>query len=146
MKISLPSEFSSASPHFSLAARLRNYWGGRRGLFAIGAAAVALGVGLNWGWLTAIGVTPVLLGVLPCAAMCALGLCMPGMMKKRSGPADAARDITLQAKAVTSPPLQLSPSDALPERPFVGSGANVRDAQSCCHPPQAKEHSNANDR
>ena len=31
---------------------------------------------LNWGWLAAIGVAPVLLALAPCAAMCALGLCM----------------------------------------------------------------------
>lgn len=54
--------------------------GGRRLLIGIGLAAVGAGVALNWGWLTAIGVAPVLLSVAPCAAMCALGLCMPKMM------------------------------------------------------------------
>jgi len=145
MKVSLPSEFARTSSP-AVFERLRGYWIGRRGVFAVGAGAVAVGLGLNWGWLTAIGVTPVLLGVLPCAAMCALGLCMPGMMKKPSGQADAARDITLQAKAVTSPPLQLSPSHTLPERSFAGSAASLRNGQSCCHPSEAKEHSNANDR
>ena len=37
---------------------------------------VALGMYLNWGWFVAIGIAPLVLGVLPCAAMCALGLCM----------------------------------------------------------------------
>jgi hypothetical protein len=37
----------------------------------LGAAAV-----LNWGWLAALGIGPLLLAVAPCAAMCALGLCM----------------------------------------------------------------------
>jgi hypothetical protein len=36
---------------------------------------------LNWGWLTAVGAAPILLAVLPCAAMCALGLCMKGSSK-----------------------------------------------------------------
>jgi len=39
-------------------------------------AIVALGMYLNWGWFVAVGVAPLLLGALPCAAMCALGLCM----------------------------------------------------------------------
>lgn len=37
---------------------------------------VALGMYLNWGWFVAIGIAPLVLGVLPCTAMCALGLCM----------------------------------------------------------------------
>ncbi|HUZ67383.1 MAG TPA: hypothetical protein VMU56_06935 [Beijerinckiaceae bacterium] len=44
-------------------------------------AAVVIGLGLvfNWSWLVAAGIAPVLLSVLPCLAMCALGLCMVGM-------------------------------------------------------------------
>ena len=40
---------------------------------------VAIGMFFNWGWFVAVGVAPILLSVLPCAVMCALGLCMrPG--------------------------------------------------------------------
>ena len=39
-------------------------------------AIAALGMYLNWGWFVAAGIAPLVLGVLPCAAMCALGLCM----------------------------------------------------------------------
>jgi hypothetical protein len=31
---------------------------------------------LKWNWLVAAGIAPVLLSLLPCAAMCALGFCM----------------------------------------------------------------------
>jgi hypothetical protein len=52
-------------------------WLTRPRLWTIGGIAVmAAGLALNWGWLTAVGAAPVLLGVLPCAIMCALGLCM----------------------------------------------------------------------
>ena len=34
------------------------------------------GTYLGWGWLVAAGIAPVLLALAPCAAMCALGLCM----------------------------------------------------------------------
>jgi hypothetical protein len=51
--------------------------GTRRVAISLGLAAVAAGIALNWGWLTTIGVAPVLVAAAPCAAMCALGLCMP---------------------------------------------------------------------
>ncbi|SFP84338.1 hypothetical protein SAMN04488047_11435 [Tranquillimonas alkanivorans] len=41
-------------------------------------AVVGGGAALNWGWLTAIGAAPLILSLAPCAAMCALGLCMRG--------------------------------------------------------------------
>lgn len=33
------------------------------------------GVAFNWSWLAAAGIAPLLIGILPCAAMCALHLC-----------------------------------------------------------------------
>ena len=54
-------------------------WALRPGTWGIaGVAIVGAGLALNWTWLTAIGAAPILLGLLPCAAMCALGLCMRG--------------------------------------------------------------------
>jgi len=57
---------------------------GMRGLVILGAAVIAVGLALNWSWLVAIGVAPLLLTVLPCIAMCALGLCM--MPKHEASP------------------------------------------------------------
>lgn len=37
---------------------IRYYLGGRRGLIALAAAAVAGGLAFNWSWLVAIGVAP----------------------------------------------------------------------------------------
>lgn len=54
----------------------RYYLGGRRGLLILAAVTVITGLALNWSWLVAAGIAPILLGVLPCLAMCALGLCM----------------------------------------------------------------------
>lgn len=55
---------------------VRDNLGGRRGLLALAAIALAGGLALNWNWLAAVGVAPLLLAVLPCVAMCGLGLCM----------------------------------------------------------------------
>lgn len=54
---------------------LRYWLGGRRGLIAAAILAVVGGVVLNWGWLAAAGIAPLILAVLPCVAMCAFGLC-----------------------------------------------------------------------
>ncbi len=55
---------------------LRYYLGSRRGLLALAGLAIAAGLALNWSWLAAAGIAPILISVLPCLAMCALGLCM----------------------------------------------------------------------
>lgn len=72
---------------------LRYYLGGRRMLIL---AAIAVGGGgllLNWSWLVAAGMAPLLLAVLPCAVMCALGLGVMGICAKRTGDhADRAGD------------------------------------------------------
>ena len=54
----------------------RYYLGGRRGLIVSAALVLVAGLALNWGWLVAAGIAPLLVAVLPCVAMCALGLCM----------------------------------------------------------------------
>jgi len=55
---------------------LRYYLGGRRGLLILATLALFGGLVFNWSWLVAVGAAPLLLAALPCAAMCALGLCM----------------------------------------------------------------------
>lgn len=54
----------------------RYYLGGRRGLIILAGLALIAGLAMNWSWLVAAGVAPILISALPCAAMCALGLCM----------------------------------------------------------------------
>src|SRR5882724_2038844 len=65
-----------ASPGRDFQSTLRSTLGGRRGLIAAGAAVIVAGLAFKWSWLVAAGIAPVLLSVLPCVAMCALGLCM----------------------------------------------------------------------
>lgn len=55
----------AARPHFT----------GRQGLLLLAAAALTAGVALNWSWLVAAGMAPLLVTALPCVAMCELGLC-----------------------------------------------------------------------
>ncbi len=52
------------------------YVSGRRGLIILVIGLAAGGMAMNWGWLVAAGLAPILLALLPCAVMCGLGLCM----------------------------------------------------------------------
>jgi hypothetical protein len=58
---------------------LRYWLRGRNGVIVLLVLAAVIGAALNWSWLVAVGIAPVLITVLPCAAMCALGLCMSKM-------------------------------------------------------------------
>jgi flagellar basal body-associated protein FliL len=83
-------------------------------------ATVAIGAGLalNWSWLVAAGITPILLGVLPCLAMCALGLCMHRAGGKSC--AASAESAPAEPTAVTPevPPLpRLAGNGGAEERP-----------------------------
>ncbi|WP_018991674.1 hypothetical protein [Aromatoleum toluclasticum] len=59
-------------------------------------ALATLGVGgglfLGWDWLAAAGLTSVVVGLLPCAAMCAAGLCAGRHGKQGSCHGGAAAD------------------------------------------------------
>jgi uncharacterized membrane protein YadS len=82
MNTSQPSETTAVLSVPGLPRAVRPY-SGRRALIGLAAAIVVLGLALNWSWLVAAGIAPLLLSALPCAAMCALGLCM-GRMGGRS--------------------------------------------------------------
>jgi hypothetical protein len=73
---------------------------GTRGLVILGTAVIAVGLALNWSWLVAIGVAPLLLTVLPCVAMCALGLCMMPKGEKSRGNHEAADDARQEKTAL----------------------------------------------
>ena len=69
---------ASASFGGELLYAARYYLRDRRVQIALAAILVGGGLALNWGWVVAIGLAPLLLGVLPCVVMCAFGLCMMG--------------------------------------------------------------------
>jgi hypothetical protein len=74
-KLATPPQTSAGQ---DLLALLRYWLRGRSGWLVLGLLAAAAGLWLGWPNLVAAGVAPLLLGVLPCVAMCALGLCMKG--------------------------------------------------------------------
>ena len=53
----------------------RYHLGNRWVLLALGGGVLIAGAALNWSWLVAVGLAPILIAAAPCAIMCALGLC-----------------------------------------------------------------------
>lgn len=76
---------------------VRRHLAGYRLIVLLAAAGIAAGLAFNWSWLVPAGVAPLLLGVLPCVAMCALGLCM-NRMTSHSCPSE---DVSEKATEVT---------------------------------------------
>jgi hypothetical protein len=74
----------------TFAGRARHHLSGRRVSIVLGVAIIGAGMVYNWAWLVAIGVAPVILALAPCAAMCALGVCMSRMSGKSCSTKSAA--------------------------------------------------------
>ena len=109
-----PPQSYSQSARAALPALLRS----RIGLAALAGAVVVAGLAFNWSWLVAAGIAPLLISLAPCAAMCALGLCMT---QKKGGDAAAGLAADPSSTTVLGPP----PSDRndLPEALVSGDGA-----------------------
>jgi|SRR5919106_3296905 hypothetical protein len=126
-----------SSPHIASAAKpslgrdwldaLRYWLRGRRGVAPLVVSAVVMGGALNWSWLVAAGIAPLLLTFLPCAVMCALGLCMSRMTggscstsSNRSDSAgapmpDAVQRLAASEPAESGPVSPISEAGPLPE-------------------------------
>jgi hypothetical protein len=114
----------------------RYYLGNRWVLLALGGLVLIVGGALNWGWLVAAGIAPVLVAVAPCAIMCALGLCGMKMMggsnaaQESQAPRSQLTDETsasTEATAVSAPHLQTccqgGAEASLPNKPADNSNA-----------------------
>ncbi len=78
-----------------------------RVLLTLATTAIVAGLALNWNWLVAAGVAPILISILPCLIMCAVGACMMCRSgEKQSAPvgdaADAANRPTMLAMTKTN--------------------------------------------
>lgn len=93
MTISQPTTNAEPSLGRGVLNAARYYLGNRRVLLILGAVVLLAGIGLNWGWLVAAGIAPILLSTLPCLVMCGLGLCMMGRScEKQSAPSADVKD------------------------------------------------------
>lgn len=89
-------------------AGVRPWLSGRRVWWIAATLALVAGAALNWSWLVAIGVAPLLVAALPCVAMCALGLCMKGMMGRSCAKEAAPGEDSVKSEAPIPLPPELT--------------------------------------
>lgn len=128
---------------------LRYWLGGRRGLIVLASVVGLAAVTLNWGWLVAVGIAPLLLAFAPCAAMCALGLCASRMgggwrsstTGTREGASQAAPPEALPSAAPDTNQLTLGLDDSsTPARPALVAPAAPEGATGTETPEEEKSH------
>lgn len=73
-----------------------------RVLLTLATIAIVAGLALNWNWLVAAGLAPILISTLPCLVMCAFGVC--AMCRSGEKHSASARDAT----DLASPPVTLA--------------------------------------
>ncbi len=96
----------------------RYHLGNRWVLLGLGSLVVIAGLFFGgWAWLVAAGLAPLILSVLPCVAMCALGVCMMG----RSGKSQSTTASSSATDATTSSAV------------FDAAGRDQLSDSSCCH-------------
>src|SRR3546814_2806940 len=71
-----PTEAPAPSLAHDLLGLARPSLGRRRDLLVLAGLALAAGLILNWGWLTATGIAPILVSLLPCHDSCWLASCI----------------------------------------------------------------------
>jgi hypothetical protein len=119
---------------------LRYWLRGRRGVAVLVVSAVVVGGALNWSWLVAAGIAPLLVAVLPCAAMCALGLCMhkigggscstsQGTTDHASPPPDTVRPLAASELAEGAPVSLTSGAGSATDYPTIGDPERGPDQQ-----------------
>ncbi len=104
-----------------------------RVLLTLAAIAIVAGLALNWSWLVAAGLAPILISTLPCLIMCAFGVCM----MCRSGEKSSApiRD----AAETAGPPTTLAVSATDKPRTGTNSLTHAPDSIGTAAPPQLLE-------
>ena len=79
----------------------RYYLGRPRILSILAAIAIVAGLAFNWSWLVAAGLAPILISILPCLIMCAVG-CVHDVPFRRKDPAPV-RDVAEASKPAYHP-------------------------------------------
>ena len=104
-----------------------------RTLLTLAAIAIVAGLALNWSWLVAAGLAPILVTALPCLIMCAFGVCM--MCRTGEKSSAPIRD----AAETASPPTTLAVSATDKPLTETNSLTHAPDLTGATAPPQLLE-------
>ncbi len=109
----------------------RYYLGGRRGLLIFAGAALAAGLALNWSWLVAAGIAPILISALPCVAMCVFGLCCMNRGSRKSCSTETSAREPAETETgdpthtVQAAPLEISATPGAGQFPTAATGPST---------------------
>ena len=120
MAVQVPAEIQNSVN--TLWPVVRRYLTGWRGVVALATITLLAGLTLGWSWLVAAGIAPILISVLPCLAMCALGLCM----HRGGGRSCSAEDTPSKTIDTAPPPRTL---DIQPDRPLQSERTLPREGE-----------------
>jgi hypothetical protein len=112
----------------------RYYLLSRTGLISIAAVAIIAGAALNWSWLVATGIAPILIAVLPCAIMCGLGLCF-----HRLAGSSCAQEQSRPTADVE--PIRTSKAQLDPVEPAPSASAQIHERNEAQHDVLPESHS-----
>lgn len=99
------------------------------GFAVAGLGVTGGGLVLGWGWLSTVGIAPLIVSAAPCLIMCALGLCMKGRGRQ---PSDISnREAEYLMLATMSLPVSLSSSFAVAHGSGMASGMMGHGMQGC---------------
>lgn len=131
--MTISTQSSAGRAGIPAANAVRALIGNRRGLLVLGAVALGLGLVFKWNWVVAAGFAPFILAVLPCAAMCALGLCMNEM----AGGSGNAQPPSSDTGSDSPASLPLVTHSTASSEIQAASGVSAEPARaadkSCCH-------------
>src|SRR5216684_6291600 len=109
----------------------RYYLGNRWALLGLASLAVIAGLSFGgWGWLVAAGLAPVILSVLPCLVMCALGICMMGSSDKSQSTASRNATDAATSSAIFAKRDQLAGSSCCHDEATETRSPQVKQVQS----------------
>lgn len=101
--------FSGPAPWKTVLNALPPWLRGQRLYWVVAAILVIAGMALGWSWLVAAGVLPILLSVLPCVAMCAIGLCAMNQGNRSYGGQTSGETAMQNGTALPGSPAKPSP-------------------------------------
>lgn len=119
------------------ASTIRSYLGNRWVLVVMATVAIVGGVALNWGWLVAIGLAPILLATLPCLLMCGFGLCAHKLVG-RSGASQPTQSQSAEPTAQSSISAQAGTTTNSPLADVSSCCGSAAGAQSAADPRQTQ--------
>ena len=113
-------ELKAPTATATCSARVRSDSVDRRLLYAAVGVAAAAGLFFGWDWLVAVGLSALIISLLPCLVMCALGVCATRMCKSSS----TTKGLKTPTPPAADMPVSKAAVDIEPDAPASQTGSD----------------------